>query len=807
MTTTATREAPPELEMPAPVQATTGRTDRNGFLDAVRAIAIARVVIWHTYGRAAISYFVAAMPAMFFVSGSLLAGSLDRRRPTVVLRDRLRRILIPLWVFATVALAAMGVAWLMAPGPNTSIKWWQPLAWILPITDPTGSPWEAAWLSRPLWYLRAFLWLLLVSPLLLKAVRKAPVLALGLPIVGVFATDQMLRNHAVFGWELLPSQLADLVLFGFFLMLGFLHHDGVFERLSTWTRVVGAAGFGALAVLWCTTQTLPEGVVNNSYPAHLLVGLAWLWLFLAAEPILAAVPRVRVLGPTVTLLNRRALTIYLWHTTAIIVGYQMLWRLAPDLTGAPYESAILVMTIVLSGVLVVLFGWVEDVAARRAPELWPVARGPRPVMTTGARAAQRRRRKSTRLLPVLAGALAIAVGSIVVLAAAGPPDATVVSAGSETAATIATRRLPPAPSAKPQERVVTKSPTTTNADGTPAPGDPDPKAPIAGRGTNPPAIVADAPDRLERVISDWQAAHGVEGVMVSVSRPGPNGFDWSGALGTDPETGRVLQWDRDFAIASITKTFTAVVAMQLVQEGLLKLDEPVPPVDGVPSWPTDAGITLRELLDHSSGIIPYRDSEAYRDSRVYTPAQAIEVSLFNGLYSIPGTDHGYSNSGFFAIGLLIEQVTGHSYAEEVQTRIIEPLGLEHTYLDERPIAGWVGYSAGGLRSTPQDLDRFAIALWHGGRLLTPVSLETMRPLASELGLGAVAFCPCWGGEGALGYSGVGHDGGDTSLQWLIDDQLAVSIWLTEPFYGSNNLVPDDAYALVRSVADAVTGRT
>ena len=174
---------------------------------------------------------------------------------------------------------------------------------------------------------------------------------------------------------------------------------------------------------------------------------------------------------------------------------------------------------------------------------------------------------------------------------------------------------------------------------------------------------------------------------------------------------------------------------------------------------------------------------------------------------MPGTDHGYSNSGFLAIGLLIEQVTGHSYADEVQARILDPLGLENTYLDETPIEGWVGYSAGGLRSTPQDLDRFATALWQGGKLLTPTSLETMRPLASELGLGAVAFCPCWGGDGALGYAGVGHDGGDTSLQWLIDDQLAVSIWLTEPFYDSDNLVPDDAYTLVRSVADAVTGRT
>ena len=67
---------------------------RDGFLDAIRAVAVIRVVTWHTYGWAPITWVVAAVPAMFFVSGHLLARSFERRSPRVVVADRLRRLLI-----------------------------------------------------------------------------------------------------------------------------------------------------------------------------------------------------------------------------------------------------------------------------------------------------------------------------------------------------------------------------------------------------------------------------------------------------------------------------------------------------------------------------------------------------------------------------------------------------------------------------------------------------------------------------------------------------------------------------------------
>src|SRR5918998_1998454 len=103
---------------------------RETFLDVVRAVAIVRVIAWHAFGLAAITYVVAAMPAMFFVTGSLLAKSLGRRSTRTVLVDRFRRLLIPLWAFGLVAWLAMA---LVAIWSNDPLPLHQALAWIFPL--------------------------------------------------------------------------------------------------------------------------------------------------------------------------------------------------------------------------------------------------------------------------------------------------------------------------------------------------------------------------------------------------------------------------------------------------------------------------------------------------------------------------------------------------------------------------------------------------------------------------------------------------------------------------------------------------
>jgi len=119
------------------------RAARDGFLDTVRAISILRVVLWHAFGYAAISYVVSAVPAMFFVTGSLLAQSIDRKGATATLRDRMRRLLLPFWAFGAFAVGVMVAADVFLTGPDTAVPWSRMIWWLFPLADPAGSPWQA----------------------------------------------------------------------------------------------------------------------------------------------------------------------------------------------------------------------------------------------------------------------------------------------------------------------------------------------------------------------------------------------------------------------------------------------------------------------------------------------------------------------------------------------------------------------------------------------------------------------------------------------------------------------------------------
>ena len=336
---------------------------REVFLDAIRAIAIVRVIAWHAFGVAAITYFVAAMPAMFFVSGSLLAKSMRRRPAPTVLADRFRRLLVPLWVFALAAWTIMAtVAW--HQGGELPLE--QAAAWFLPLTDPQGTDWEGGWLSSHLWYLRTLTWLLLASPLIIRAVRRRPGLTLAVPLAATFALDRLARDGALPFGHGLAWALGDLALYSIFFLAGALHRDGAFAALRRrgWLALAVLAGLAAVA--WRLTQPVPLGVVNNSHPMHLFVGAAWLAVAMAAQGPLARLATAPFAGAAVRAIGRRSLTIYLWHTAAIIVAVNVLsWRRVDD--GAAYYVGLVLLT--LLGILVAVraFGWVEDLAARRRP--------------------------------------------------------------------------------------------------------------------------------------------------------------------------------------------------------------------------------------------------------------------------------------------------------------------------------------------------------------------------------------------------------------------------------------------------------
>ncbi|MEU9187235.1 serine hydrolase domain-containing protein [Streptomyces sp. NPDC048484] len=225
----------------------------------------------------------------------------------------------------------------------------------------------------------------------------------------------------------------------------------------------------------------------------------------------------------------------------------------------------------------------------------------------------------------------------------------------------------------------------------------------------------------------------------------------------DKATGRAIDNADRFRIGSVTKTFSAVVLLQLVDEGALGLDTSVNTY--LPGLLPDDRITVRHVLSHRSGLYDYTNTmfartvpgfEAVRD-KVFSYQELVDLSLKQPLGNAPGAAYAYSNTNFVVAGMLIEKLTGKSVRSAYQTRIIEPLGLNDTsYVHpETAIAGrhangyltpdeagaalvdsteqtvsWA-QSAGAVISSTRDLDTFLSALLRG-ELTSAAQLAQMQ---------------------------------------------------------------------------------
>jgi CubicO group peptidase (beta-lactamase class C family)/peptidoglycan/LPS O-acetylase OafA/YrhL len=729
--------------------------ERDRFLDVVRSIAIVRVIAWHTWAAPVLSWLVASMPAMFFVTGSLLATSLDRAvgrgsGAGAVVRDRLHRLLLPLWTLAAAAHIAMALAWWSAAGPETRIPWWQLWTWLLPIVDPVDTGWAQTWLARPLWYLRVLLWLLAAAPLLRVLYRRFGVWCCAVPAVLTVVAEVATDDRWFAGHPLVRFHLTDVVTYVTFFLLGFWHHDGGTAAVHHHRRwLLCAAGVAATAA-WALARPPAGGVVNNSPVLLLTVGWTWLWAFLALEPQLRSLGSGRRTSPLVSWLSRRSLTVYLWHTTAIVAVYAALDHVRVT---APLVRVALTTVGVTAGVglLAALFGWIEDRAARREPHVWP---GRSPVVRAPARTA---------------GAVVMAGGLLVWVAVTLLP--------SESDGFV-----PPPPSGRPPELVL-------SADGETAHG--------VWQGVTPPLPVLDTEARA--ALSGFVHRYGDAGATASVLTA--DGTAWSGAVGRAGGPPPFAVEDLPL-VGSITKSVTAVLANQLADEGLLDLDEPIVAVAGVPSWPAKAGITLRHLLLHRAGIVSYPEARGYDRSATYTPASAVELSVSEPLLHRPGAASGYSNSGYLAVGLLLEQVSGRPFAELAADRIFLPLGMSSASVDVTPHRGFIGHASGGMRATIDDLVRLAGAVYRDGALVQPRTYQAMVPTETSVGMGIGGFCPC-AGDGWI--SVFGHDSGTFVARWYREGDVVVVLRVTDGFH-TDPRRRAAVYGLAARLADIAAGR-
>ncbi|GGQ09300.1 serine hydrolase domain-containing protein [Streptomyces roseolilacinus] len=274
---------------------------------------------------------------------------------------------------------------------------------------------------------------------------------------------------------------------------------------------------------------------------------------------------------------------------------------------------------------------------------------------------------------------------------------------------------------------------------------------------------------------------------------------WRGAAGlADLATGERTRPDGRARIGSVTKTFVATVTLQLAAEGRIRLDGPVE--EYLPGAVRNGrNITVRQLLNHTSGLYDYWSAPEFalgdeasvrrylREGRwkTYTPRELLDVAARHDPYFAPGRGWKYSNTNYVLVGMLIEKVSGRSWQQEVERRILRPLRLGGTVmpttspripgphakgylpLPEGPadvslLDPSVAGAAGGGISTTADLNRFLAALL-GGRLLPKAQLAEMleavpaAELGASYGLGIIRYdtaCgPVWGHPGGIpGYS-------------------------------------------------------
>ncbi|MFG2802761.1 acyltransferase [Streptomyces pseudovenezuelae] len=365
---------------------------RDRYLDLLRSLALVRVVLYHLFGWAWLTVLFPSMGVMFALAGSLMARSLKRPALSVI-RGRIRRLLPPLWAFSAVVLPLMFLGgWKLSEDPDHSGTWGllELVNYVIPIGAPPY-PWEvgfpkdlleSTWADQavgPLWYLRAYLWFVLASPLLLWAFRRVPWATLLAPL----ALTAVVGTGVVTIPGELGNAVTDFAVYGSCWVLGFAHHEGVLAKVPRYLAVSGSVLVMSFALWWASGHLGPEGWDLNDIP---LAQAAWSFGFvvilLQYSPSWQELPgRLARWDKLVTLSNNRAVTIYLWHNMLIMatvpiidLAYRLPFMQSDRAVAALDSTDTLWMFFLvwpLIGLAILAFGWIEDLAAKRAPRLWP----------------------------------------------------------------------------------------------------------------------------------------------------------------------------------------------------------------------------------------------------------------------------------------------------------------------------------------------------------------------------------------------------------------------------------------------------
>jgi D-alanyl-D-alanine carboxypeptidase len=334
-----------------------------------------------------------------------------------------------------------------------------------------------------------------------------------------------------------------------------------------------------------------------------------------------------------------------------------------------------------------------------------------------------------------------------------------------------------------------------------------------------------SPAMLEALLSKG-ISQGIPGLSAAIATR--RGVIWTGVAGlSDYRAGTTVDESQLFGVGSITKSFAAVVVLQLAEEGRLRLDATAAHYlrGTVKAIPNADQATILQLLNHTSGIPSWEDDPRWiREgrgaqldvTRLWKGAETLDYIRGHAALAAAGTAYSYANTNYTLLGLIVEKVTGKAASGEIRRRILQPLGLTDIYLEGfEPVppgqrvgryhhataefensAGVnaafpaardglidvsgsnlsVEFTAGGIVATAHDLALFARGL-RDGRLLSGKSLAIMmdwRPISATRSIGHGLFREVRDGAVLIGHDGnvLGSTG---SYYWIEGEDAVVAV--------------------------------
>jgi CubicO group peptidase (beta-lactamase class C family) len=258
---------------------------------------------------------------------------------------------------------------------------------------------------------------------------------------------------------------------------------------------------------------------------------------------------------------------------------------------------------------------------------------------------------------------------------------------------------------------------------------------------------------------------------------------WKGAGGYRPDTGAPVTAGDRIELASLTKLFTAALVHRSAQAGQIDLGAPLPPVQSLPDFPYDLGITVAQLLDHSSGLINYLDTDLYTfdPDLIDGPVAAVMASAAHPLAADPGVDYLYSSTNFLILGLLLEDVTGRPFGDLLREELFGPLKL-HDTVHLAPAPGWPRGATSGIETSLDDLLTAGTAILRDHVGLSPDAFAYMADVDPMYGFGpgTFGFCPCRiDSEGNPKFFAIGYYGATTLLGYAPTLDLTVAVDLVD----------------------------